>query len=235
MADPVLGNIHLQLRSGLVVRNVARGAPLYWRQTAPAAAPVGRRSAKAVISGDLALSAGSLLTDKGNDVAAFSFPGSGATPASGSTATGFLPGKGFVSRALAAQTIPEQLWTFAAAGLDASAQGTGFAAALYVWRPSDDSVQMIYDGAAVLGSAWAFAANTGAVGGFVGAEVTALEGDALVLEVYQNIVSATAPDGTAWEVAASARYDGAEDVVDGATVSFNPASMIRPSLPLVFP
>ncbi|HET7552201.1 MAG TPA: hypothetical protein VFK04_12995 [Gemmatimonadaceae bacterium] len=204
---------------------------LYWRNIAAAAAPAGRRSGKAVISGDFLSPAGSLLTTQGTSVSVgFPFPGSGAEPGGGSIATGFLPGRAFASPPLKAQTIQAQPWVFGGAAIDRSGQFTGFAAALYVWRPSDDSVQMLYDGASIIGSPWQFAAVTGAIGILDCPLVTVLDGDLLMLEVYQSIE----PGGTAWEVPAGANYDGSSPIVDGQSVIINPAAFLRSTYTLRF-
>ena len=231
MADPILGNVQLQLRAGLVVRppSLAEAPTLYWRSASPADAPASRLSSKSVISGDMAV-AGTLSTQKGGTALQFNFPGSGTPPEVGSTPTGFLPGKTFVSDSLAAQNIPPQLWTLAGAAQSGSVGAhTGFAIALGVWRPSDGNlVGMIYDGASITGSNWSLSGATGAVGMFAGDEVVVLDGDLLVLEVYQALESGT------FGTMANALYEGSGAIVDGQPTVGNPASFIRPTTALVF-
>jgi hypothetical protein len=89
------------------------------------------------------------------------------------------------STSLAAQTISAGTWTFNSYASHSNNNAQAFyALSLYVYRPSTDSVvAYIYDSNAELGTRFTVS------GGFInftisGSEVTAAEGDVLVLEVW---------------------------------------------------
>jgi hypothetical protein len=100
----------------------------------------------------------------------------------------------FSSRLLAAQTIPAQMWDFAFAVNEASTNAnTVFVPVIYVWRPSDSSIQFIFDGSAAGQTEWPTSLTGGTRLFGPGAAVTTQEGDILVIECWAQGAQTTTP------------------------------------------
>jgi hypothetical protein len=124
----------------------------------------------------------------------------------------------FTSAALAAQTFGSGTWTLAIELSEANVNADSFlACSVYVWRPSSSSVVgFIYDNTADLGTEWG-SSRTGKVQTFTGADITCLENDVLVVEVWRQTDATGQAMATAYTQ--SIFFNGGTDVTVGSTAA----------------
>ncbi len=97
----------------------------------------------------------------------------------------------FTTRPLAAQTIPSQNWNYNFQVNEASANSnTFFWPVLYRWRPSDNTVDYIFNASANGGTEWPTTTGS-ATQNFSGLQITIEDGDCLVLEAWASGLQTT--------------------------------------------
>ena len=132
----------------------------------------------------------------------------------------------FSTEALAAQTFGAGTWTIAIALEETNALANSFLnLSLYRWRPSDSSKAFIYDSHTNLGAEWG-ATEDGIFVTFTGSDVTLVNSDVLVLEVWRH-----AAQGMATAYNQIVYFEGATDVTDATTTDaasylFAPAAIL---------
>ena len=116
----------------------------------------------------------------------------------------------FTSNALQAGTYGNGTWTMAMAINEGSANSNFFLAfSIYIWNPAGSVRGFIYDAVTAVGTEPP-TAETGEVNNITGANVTATEGDFLVLEVWRT---QTQSMGTAYTN--TIFFDGVTEPTDG--------------------
>ena len=121
----------------------------------------------------------------------------------------------FTSPAIQAGTYGSGTWGIALALNESNANANSFLnVSIYFWNPAGSVRGFIYDSGTDIGTEWANA-ETGEVNNITGANVTASEGDVLVIEIWRHCTT----QGMATAYNQIVYFDGTTDPTDGTATS----------------